>query len=231
MCIRDRLQGVSRRMPSQPPHARECASFNQAALARVRDDPAIKTVVLAGYWSAPFDQEAAGQRFVLDAQPDAEVTPGQSREYLRRGLAATVGMMSAAGKTVVLVKDVPMFGFDPVRAVAAALIPARKAMATALGMPPSGDGQTAADSLVINKGDVASAYIDDIGRRYPATTLVDPAATLCAAGRCSYSGRADLYYLDSQHLTAVGGRVMLNQPAIAALLASQRGAAARVSSR
>ncbi|MEV4778311.1 acyltransferase family protein [Burkholderia sp. LMU1-1-1.1] len=225
------LQGVSRRMLNQPPHARECASFNQAALARVRDDPAIKTVVLAGYWSAPFDQEAAGQRFVLDTQPDAEVTPGQSREYLRQGLAATVGMMTAAGKTVVLVKDVPMFGFDPVRAVAAALIPARKAMATMLGMPPSGDGQTAADSLVINKGDVASAYIDDIGRRYPAVMLVDPAATLCAAGRCSYSGRADLYYLDSQHLTAVGGRVMLNQPAIVALLAGQRSATARVSSR
>jgi len=225
------LQGVSRRMLNQPPHARECASFNQAALARVRDDPAIKTVVLAGYWSAPFDQEAAGQRFVLDTQPDAEVTPGQSREYLRQGLAATVGMMTAAGKTVVLVKDVPMFGFDPVRAVAAALIPARKAMATVLGMPPSGDGQTAADSLVINKGDVASAYIDDIGRRYPAVMLVDPAATLCAAGRCSYSGRADLYYLDSQHLTAVGGRVMLNQPAIVALLAGQRNATARVSSR
>jgi peptidoglycan/LPS O-acetylase OafA/YrhL len=225
------LQGVSRRMLNQPPHARECASFNQAALARVRDDPAIKTVVLAGYWSAPFDQEAAGQRFVLDAQPDAEVTPGQSREYLRRGLAATVGMMTAAGKTVVLVKDVPMFGFDPVCAVATALIPARKAMATVLGMPPSGDGQTAADSLVINKGDVASAYIDDIGRRYPAVMLVDPAATLCTAGRCSYSGRADLYYLDSQHLTAVGGRVMLNQPAIVALLAGQRSATARVSSR
>jgi len=84
---------------------------------------------------------------------------------------------------------------------------------------------------VINKGDVASAYIDDIGRRYPAVMLVDPAATLCAAGRCSYSGRADLYYLDSQHLTAVGGRVMLNQPAIVALLAGQRNATARVSSR
>jgi peptidoglycan/LPS O-acetylase OafA/YrhL len=225
------LRGVTRRMLNQPPHARECASFNQAALARVRDDPAIKTVVLAGYWSAPFDQDAAGQRFVLDAQPDAEVTPAQSREYLRQGLAATVGMMTAAGKAVVLVKDVPMFGFDPVRAVAATLIPARKAMATVLGMPPSGDGHTAADSLVINKGDVASAYIDDIGRRYPAVMLLDPADTLCAAGRCSYSGRADLYYLDSQHLTAVGGRVMLNQPALVALLAGQRGAAARVSSR
>jgi hypothetical protein len=49
--------------------------------------------------------------------------------------------------------------------------------------------------LVINKGDVASAYIDDIGRRYPAAMLLDPADTLRAAGRCSYSGRADLYYL------------------------------------
>lgn len=225
------LLGVTRRMLNQPLHARECASFNQAALARVRDDPAIKTVVMAGYWSAPFDQEAAGQRFVLDARPDAEVTPEQSHQYLHQGLAATVAMMTAAGKSVVLVKDVPMFNFDPVRAVAAAFIPARKAMAMALGMPPSGDGQTADDSLVINKGDVASAYIDDIGRRHPGVTLVDPAATLCTAGRCSYSGRADLYYIDSQHLTVVGGRVMLNQPAIVTLLAGQREAPARMSSR
>lgn len=225
------LKGVTRHMLNQPLHARECASFNQAALAKVRDDPAIKTVVMAGYWSAPFAQEAAGQRFTLDERPDADVTPEQSRQYLRQGLAATVDMMTAAGKTVLLVKDVPMFNFDPVRAVAAALIPARKAMATALGMPPSGDGHTADDSLVTNKADMASAYIDDIGRRYPHITLVDPAATLCAAGRCSYSGRADLYYVDFQHLTAVGGRVMLNQPAIVTLLAGQRDAPARMSSR
>ena len=220
------LKGVTRRMPDHPLHAGECAAFNQAMLAKVRDDATIKTVVLAGYWSAPFDQEAAGQRFALDGRTGAEVTPEQSRQYFREGLAGTVGMMEAAGKTVLLVKDVPIFNFNPVRAVAAALIPARKAMATALGMPPSGDGHTATDGLVINKTDIASAYVDDVGRQYPHITLVNPAATLCAAGRCSYSGPTDLYYVDSQHLTEIGGRVMLDQPAIVALLAGQRGATA-----
>ncbi len=225
------LKGVTRHMLNQPLHERECASFNQAVLARVRDDASINIVVIAGYWSAPFAQEDAGQRFTLDGQPGANVTPEQSRQYLRDGLAATVGMMTAAGKTVLLVKDVPMFNFDPVRAVAAALIPPRKLLATALGMAPAGDGHTAADSLLTNKIDVASAYIDDIGRQYPRITLVNPAATLCADGRCSYSGRADLYYVDFQHLSEAGGRVMLNQPAIVTLLAGQRGAAPEVSSR
>ena len=220
------LKGVTRLMASQPTHVRECASFNQAALARVRDDPAIKIVMLAGYWSAPFDQEPAGQRFVLAGQPDVPVTPRQSRQYLREGLAATVGMMTAAGKTVLLVKDVPIFNFDPVRAVAVAWIPSRHRLAAALGVPSAGDGHSAALNLLRNKDDETNAYIDDIGRQYPQVTVIDPAARLCAGGRCSYSGRADLYYVDSQHLSDNGGGVMLDQPAIIKLLASQGGVAA-----
>ena len=221
------LKGVTRLMASQPAHVRECAGFNQTALASVRDDPAIKIVVLAGYWSAPFDQEAAGQRFVPDGQPDALVTPEQSRQYLREGLTATVGMMTAAGKTVMLVKDVPIFNFDPVRAVATAWIPSRHRLAAALGMPPAGDGHSAAEGLLRNRNDETNAYLDDIGRQYPKVMLIDPAATLCANGRCGYSGRADLYYVDSQHLSDIGGGVMLEQPAIVKLLAGQRDVSAR----
>ena len=219
------LKGVTRLMASQPAHVRECSGFNQAALARVRDDPAIKIVVLAGYWSAPFDQEAAGQRFVRDDQPDGPVTPEQSRQYLREGLAATVGMMTAAGKTVLLVKDVPIFTFDPGRAVAAAWIPSRHRLAEALGMPPAGDGLSAAESLLRNRNDETNAYLDAIGRQSPKVMLIDPAATLCANGRCGYSSSADLYYVDSQHLSDIGGGVMLAQPTIAKLLAGQRDVA------
>jgi peptidoglycan/LPS O-acetylase OafA/YrhL len=219
------LSGVTRLMLNHPQHERECAAFNQAALARLRDDPNIKVVFFAGYWSAPFADEHAGQRFVPDHWSGADVTPEQSRHYLRQGMAATVEFLSAAGKTVVLLKDVPMFNFDPVRAVATESIPMRKRLAAALDVLPAGDGRTAADTQLTNRNDPSHGYIDAIGKQYPHVVIIDPAAALCAHGRCSYSGASDLYYVDFQHLSEAGALAMLNQAAVTGLFAHQPGAA------
>nr|WP_315401245.1 acyltransferase family protein [uncultured Duganella sp.] len=220
------LDGVTRRMPNHPGHDRECAAYNQAALARLRADPALTVVFVAGYWSAPFDDEDAGQRYVPAARPDAGVSPQASRRYLDEGLAATVRALAQAGKTVVLVKDVPRFPFDPVRAVAAEAIPWRKRLAAALGARPAGGaGQVRA----ADRRDPADATIDALAARAPRVAVLDPATALCADGPCRYSGHGHLYYVDAQHLSAAGARVALDQPGVAGLLAG--GAAPRAARR
>jgi len=219
------LAGVTRLMPAHPQHARECAAFNHDVLSRLRDDASIKVVFIAGYWSAPFADEAAGQRFVPADRPSVSVTPDQSRRYLQQGLAATVEYLSAAGKKVVVLKDVPIFNFDPVRAVAVERIPMRKWVGAALDVLPVGDHLSAAENEVTNKSDLASRYIDAIARQYPQITVIDPAITLCAGSRCNYNGKGSLYYIDSQHLSEAGASVVLEQAVTVQLLTNPRIAA------
>ena len=218
------LRGVSRLMLNHPGHDRECAAFNATALQAVHDNPAIKVVFVAGYWTAPFAEEHLGQRFIASDRPGVTVTPDESRAFLRTGIDATVAYLAAAGKTVVLVKDVPMFNFDPVRAVAAQAIPVRRQLAAALHVPPTGDGHTAADSTLTNKDDLAHRLLDEAGRRAPYPTVLDPAATLCTQGRCRYGDSNNLFYVDFQHLSAAGARFMLDQPLVGAMLAGQGNA-------
>lgn len=214
------LAGVTRRMLNHPLHDRECMAFNDDALKRLRDDANVKVVFLAGYWSAPFAEETSGQRFVSTDALDAPVSPEQSRLYLKRGLAATVEYLGTAGKTVVLLNDTPIFNFDPVRSVAADKIPFRKRLAAALNVLPAGDGHSVSDSQLTNKGDLAYQYVQDIGKDFPFVTVLDPAASLCFANRCSYSGTGALYYVDSQHLSEAGANIVLNQRSVNRMLSN-----------
>jgi peptidoglycan/LPS O-acetylase OafA/YrhL len=218
------LRGVSRLMLNHPLHDRECAAYNAAALQAVHDNPDIKVVFVAGYWSAPFAEEHLGQRFIASDRPGVSVTPEASRTFLRTGIDATVAYLAAAGKTVVLVKDVPMFSFNPVRAVAAQAIPARRQLAEALHMPPSGDGRSAADFTLTNRDDLSHRYIDEAGRHAPYPLVLDPAATLCTQGQCRYGDGSHLFYVDFQHLSTAGARFMFDQPSVNAMLARQPGA-------
>lgn len=213
------LAGVTRRMLNHPLHDRECMAFNDDALKRLRDDANVKVVFLAGYWSAPFAEESSGQRFVSTDVLDADVSPKQSRLFLKRGLAATVEYLSTAGKTVVLLKDAPLLSFDPVRAVAADTIPARKWLAAMLDLRPAGDGHTVSDRQLVNKNDLAAQYIDAVARQYPLITVIDPATSLCTAGRCRFTGARDLYYVDFQHLSPAGASVILEHIGIRQLVA------------
>lgn len=219
------LYGVTRLMPTHPQHAQECASFNRDIAARLRDDASIKVVFITGYWSAPFLDEAGGQRFVPADRPSVSVTPEQSRQYLRQGLEATVRYLTTAGKKVVLLKDVPIFTFDPMRAVATETIPVRRMLGALLGIPPAGSGQFVSASELRNNGELANLYIDAIAKQYPQITVIDPASTLCDHGRCKYAGAGNLYYIDSQHLSEAGARVVLGEASIRELLTNEKIAA------
>ncbi len=215
------LRGVTRFMLNYPAHDRECAAFNEASLRLIRDDPRIQVVFFAGYWSAPFDAEHLGQRFIRSDRPGTSVTPAESRALLRSGMEATVDYLTSAGKTVVLLHDVPMFNFDPVRAVAGAAIPLRKRLAALLDISPSGDGKSVTESGLVHSADPTRDYIDAIARHYAQVTVIDPAKTLCTHGRCNYSDGHNMYYVDSQHLSVTGAHFTLDRPMVVSLLRGQ----------
>lgn len=223
------LIGVTRRILNYPEHAHECAAFNDSVLKRLYTDADIKVVFVAGYWSAPFAEEADGQRFVAADHSGAVVTTVQSRYYLRDGLAATVKDLLAAGKTVVLLEDAPILKFDPVRAVATETIPMRKRLAALLNLPQEGDGHSVSDSLLANKDDLARQYINAVAKDYPLVTVIDPATTLCPSGRCHYRGNGNLYYIDSQHLSAAGATRTLDRRDVDRLLDDSHMPATRTS--
>lgn len=118
------LVGVTRLMPNHPGHSADCSHFNEKAFRIVQQDPHIKIVWLAGYWSAPFVEESEGARFVIDGDKST-VTPTGSSANLQLGLRSAIAELEAAGKQVVVVKDVPLFNFDPVRRLRSEFIPAR----------------------------------------------------------------------------------------------------------
>jgi peptidoglycan/LPS O-acetylase OafA/YrhL len=204
------LTGVTRFMPAQPGHDRECAAFNEAVLDRVSADPHVHLVVFAGYWSAPFDDELHGQRYILVKQTADTTSPADSRRNLETGMRDTVQRLSAAGKRVVIVKDVPMFDFDPVRSAATDSIPTRRQIGLLLAASTSDDGLSVTPAHVRNGHDVSEAFIDTLASGNAAVTVLDPRNAFCSGGRCRFRGPDNLYYIDFQHVSPAGAQLALN---------------------
>ncbi len=139
------LLGVTRAMNKHPRHWHECAQFTQAAFERVLDSDDIKVVVLAGYWSAPFDDAAPGQgyRAIGDVQsaPASTTTRGAELEILGSGMRRSIDALVQRGKRVVVMEDTPLFPFDPAKKMVSEGMPLRLALARDVfdGMAPAGD--------------------------------------------------------------------------------------------
>jgi len=198
------LIDVTHLMPDHPWHDRECAAFNKKTLEQVQRDKSIKIVILAGFWSAPFIYERQGERFIVDAQPGRSVSPTESRENLKRGLQDTVQALQSSGKTVIVLKDNPIFDFDPVGRVRERFIKPRMFLAKLL--QPSrptqdySEPKTEFDPIYDNE---ASTIIDGVAAADNAATF-DLKKTLCDEKSCYFYDGKSLLYEDSQHLSLAG---------------------------
>ena len=199
------IAGLSRLIPGRPSHLADCAEFSHRAADLVLADPSIDTVVLAGYWSAPFGLDELGERFVPDGAVPNQVSPADSRENLVATLDRLIGRLEAAGKRVVLVKDVPLFDFDPMDRRITEFVPARRWLFERFAADRDPLTAPSAETLT----SLADPLIDRVAAAHPAVRLVDPKLALCAAGRCRFADADDAFYLDNQHLTAVGARFVV----------------------
>lgn len=202
------LAGVSRTLPGAPAHAEQCARFNRNALDLVVQSPAITTVVIAGYWSAPFLGQGDGKVYVSDGKFDQRLTHRQSADNLAAGLNNLVSMLTSHGKKVILVKDVPVFSVNMLQMLSTDLIPARRAIAVALGGARDTSEFYVPEHLIKNRGELSIAMIDAIGR-HPDVVVLDPWAALCNQAGCRVTEDDKLYYFDESHLSEFGAHAAI----------------------
>jgi peptidoglycan/LPS O-acetylase OafA/YrhL len=192
------LMKVTRLMPNHPGQDIECGSFNAEALDIVRSDPRIETVVLSGYWSAPFSEGSLYQR----VGESMAATPSQSAENLGRGLADMVAALRSSGKHVIVLMDAPLFTFDPARRLRGSMIRVRGIMGREL-MPSAHEvGSVSRYEVQSHYDDIASAIVEQaVGT---SATIFNLKSNLCDAQTCAFYADNQLLYFDMQHLSEAG---------------------------
>jgi peptidoglycan/LPS O-acetylase OafA/YrhL len=181
------LWGFAREEPGRAGHLAQCQAFQREAFAYVERHPEIEVVVLASYW--PSDMILIGGEGATVPLADA--------------LNDTVARLTAAGRRVVLVDDVPSFRFDPYSRVVGDMIPARAAAQRWFARTP---GVFAAHGDEIFD-DPATPVLRSVANTRPGVTFLDTKARLCGQEGCRYGAPDMLYYFDFQHLTATGAGV------------------------
>lgn len=195
------LVGVTRRMPNHPGHSMECSLFNEKAFEIVRNDPRIKIVWLTGYWSAPFVEESEGARFITDGNT-SPVTPEESSANLRLGLSSAIAELNAAGKQVMVLKDVPLLRFDPVRRLRSDFIPARGYLSRRISGGGDSTGSVPLGEVETPEGARASSIVDAaVGH---SAEVLDLRRNFCDAASCTFYANGLLFYVDPQHLSLAG---------------------------
>ena len=239
------LAGVMRYMPRIPAQASRCLNFNRKVLDLIRSDRRIRIVVLTGAWSGCLERTWEGGWLIAD-------TSGQPRNTSRipsripslsalqalfiQSLAAQIESLRAAGKYVIVLEDVPNFSFDPLSRVRAAHIPARSALAIALGIgtelkiknsaAPGIDPKMDSSidpGLAPNNGDasadaITSASLHQAVPAQDGAELIALKSSFCLdTSRCAYRDGDRLLYFDSGHLTAYGASFALRNFRLPAL--------------
>jgi peptidoglycan/LPS O-acetylase OafA/YrhL len=198
------LLGVTRLMSGHPHHDRECAAFNKNVIALIQQDKSIRVVILAGFWSAPFVHESEGERFISSESFVKSVSAAESRANLAHGLQDAVHALQESGKKVIVLKDNPMFDFDPVGRVRERFIRPRLLLAKLLEPNAlSSDYLESKSNVDRTYDDQASAIIDSVAAADQAVTF-DPKKMLCDENSCYFFDGKSLLYEDAQHLSLAG---------------------------
>lgn len=203
------LTDATRYMPNHPRHAAECSTYNAKVMDLLRENDAIKKVILAGYWSAPMREAESGSRYILPGADGAEQAENKNGPTLESALASQVAQLRAMNKDVVLLQDVPLFNFNPVRAVLQRAIPFRSAFGGWLDGDRDLTPYDAPMNAVANFKDPVRDIITRVAEKSPpGVVLIDPFDALCPRARCSFStvDGAPLF-IDNQHLSTLGSEV------------------------
>jgi peptidoglycan/LPS O-acetylase OafA/YrhL len=171
-----------------------CAALNQAALDLLRRDK-IGEVILDARWpyyaeGTGFGPDASEVRHLIDLDPRGVRDADQHAAFARL-LERTVRLLVAAHIKVVLVTPVPEPGFD---------VPQTLARDALHGI--AADRRPSRAQYLARSGTVLRDFTD-LAQRY-GVTLVDPAAALCASGRCTLAAGGRPLYIDHHHLSVVG---------------------------
>jgi peptidoglycan/LPS O-acetylase OafA/YrhL len=200
------LTGATRYMPNHPAHAAECAAYNAKVMDLLRGNGAIKKVILAGYWSAPMREAESGSRYIHPGANGAEQPEEANGPTLESALASQISQLREMNKDVVLLQDVPLFNFNPVRFGLQRAIPLRSTFGTWLDGDRDLTPHDAPMKAVVNFNDPVRDIVTRVAEKSPpGVTLVDPFGALCPQARCRFSTADGApLFTDNQHLSTVG---------------------------
>ncbi|WP_010508536.1 acyltransferase family protein [Komagataeibacter europaeus] len=202
------LLGTTRLMPTHPGHAMQCATYNAQAFAAVMHDPRVQTVVLAGYWAAPFAGDA-GRDAYADPQDMADHGVATSLARLDVALRNTTQILANAHKHVVVLGDVPQFRFDPAKEAVTAFMPMRLHAEHMLDPSFRTVGEVAPPALLT----VPAQPVADVVRRAVAdgqdVSYFALADGLCSPAGCKFRNGDNPFYVDPQHLSRAGADFLL----------------------
>jgi hypothetical protein len=201
------MSTVTRFMPNHPGHDRQCAAFNASVMDILAKHQEIRTVVMTGYWSAPLIEAAEGSRYTLVGAP-APADREENKAMLKAGLAEQVDALHALGKSVVVLQDVPIFDVDPVAVVLRQEIPARNALADALGAEPGSLSVLSASVRFAGQIEAAHAVVSAAIGSNDSVALIDPKHFLCDRTGCEFVSDHRVLYVDNQHLSPAGAAIV-----------------------
>ncbi len=158
-----------------PPSRKECVSIIEAALNYLAKSP-IKTVILAGYW--------------VDAAETDQAREGASSTDFYDGLDRTLSLLTQAGKTIYLMKDVPELQNNET--------PREKAIESIRG------GGKAIYSQSLQQHRKRQFPVDQqiirLQKKYH-FMVIDPANQICGSAGCLVAINGRTLYRDKHHLT------------------------------
>ena len=204
------LLGATLRMTEHPGASQACAAFNAAAIARAADDPRVKTVILTAFWQSPFSDRA---RTLGDGLIDVDQTqqPRSNADELRIALTRTLQRFRHAGKTVLVLGDVPWIGFDPALHAWSGFLPARRFVEQRVNPALGADSGDVPVSLVSPLADDASRILEATTANVPGARLIALRDILCNRHRCRTSQDGVPLYIDPQHLSRAGADFVLKR--------------------
>jgi peptidoglycan/LPS O-acetylase OafA/YrhL len=197
-----------------------CTAFNRAVLQEVLNRQEIEIVFLAARWAlyverTRFGAEDRGPRppFLVDAR-HRRLTTEDSRVVLREALQASVRTLTAAGKRVVVVGQIPEFGFDVPRCYA------KERILSAWGFTVSGASAENAPPCSVPSGVVrdrlglTNSMISQVVAKTEGTCGLFAEGAICAEGYCRGQQSKATLYVDDDHLSRSGGMRLLGNTKI-----------------
>lgn len=198
------LVGMSRVIDTEE-QERECIQYNSEVLSLLRRDPQVKTVVITAYWAGPTIDDVG----YVTANDLSRSTPATDNDHeLYQGLAGTVSALRASGKDVILIQDVPVFRFDPIRRMVSNSIPLRGYLASHL-FASGGSESSAPRAETFEMAQRSAAQTVNEVADADSVAVFDPGTNLCSASRCRFVEENVPLYGDKQHLTPAGAEKAL----------------------
>lgn len=176
-----------------------CMTFLAQALEFVTHDPRIGVVVLASRWPLLTETVAneGGPTVHLLEDRSGELGKEGSRRAFEIALRRVSAAILASGKELVVIGPIPEMG----RHVPDCLV--RRAM------PLGAFSDCGASAVeVLERERFATSAIERLAREVPSIRTFFPAEVLCRGGRCRSVLDGAVLYLDDDHLTSAGARLL-----------------------